>query len=219
MELWRSPNKQQDWPKNAHNVSLFPEYFEVTRGLKKLRYKNQSWEEGGGWPSTVFRFMPQLYFLLYFQSTKLTLVALCTLQTVQSKSPRESHQEVKSFKPPTLSPVTKTISSLERMHGGWEDSLGGQVLGAQACEPAGDPQDSGEAETGCGELIQQSIASSASVLGEHRSHHTHTHTHTQAHLVEGTISIYMHTFIHSSIFFSPPPFSFQGLYSNYSEIW
>ena len=166
------------------------------------------------------------YFLPYFQSTKLTPVALCTLQTVQSKSPRESHQEVKSFKPATLSPVTKTISSLERMHGGWEDSLGGQVLAAQACEPAGDPQDSGEAETGCGELIQESIASSASVLRQHRSHHTHTHTHThtpihtQAHLGGGTtISIYMHTFIHSSIFFSPPPFSFQGLYSNYSEIW
>ena len=48
MELWRSPKKQKDCPKNAHNVSLFPEYFEVTRGLKKLRYKNQSWEEGGG---------------------------------------------------------------------------------------------------------------------------------------------------------------------------
>ena len=158
------------------------------------------------------------YFLPYFQSTKLTPVALCTLQTVQSKSPRESHQEVKSFKPPTLSPVTKTISSLERIHGGWEGSLGGQVLAAQACEPAGDPQDSGEAETGCGELTQQSIASSASGLSQHRSHHTHTHT--QAHLGGGTtISIYMHTFIHSSIFFSPPPFSFQGLYSNYSEIW
>ena len=83
-------------------------------------------------------------FLPYFQSTKLSPVALCTLQTVQSKSPRESHQEVKSFKPATLSPVTKTISSLERMHGGWEDSLGGQVLAAQACEPAGDPQDSGK---------------------------------------------------------------------------
>ena len=89
-----------------------------------------------------------IYFLPYFQSTKLTPVAVCTLQTVQSRSPRESHQEVKSFKPPTLSPVTKTINSLERMHGGWEGSLGGQVLAAQACEPAGDPQDSGEAETG-----------------------------------------------------------------------
>ena len=117
------------------------------------------------------------YFLPYFQSTKLTPVALCTLQTVQSKSPRESHQEVKSFKPATLSPVTKTISSLERMHGGWEGSLGGQVLAAQACEPAGDPQDSGEAETRHGELIQESIARSASITHTH----THTHTHTQTH--------------------------------------
>ena len=145
------------------------------------------------------------YFLPYFQSTKLTPVALCTLQTVQSKSPRESHQEVKSFKPATLSPVTKTISSLERMHGGWEGSLGGQVLAAQACEPAGDPQDSGEAETGCGELIQQSIASSASVLSQHRSHHTHTHTHTHTHPHTGTprgrdnnfhLYAHLHPFIH-----------------------
>lgn len=137
MELWRSPKKQKDCPKNAHNVSLFPEYFEVTRGLKKLRYKNQSWEEGGGVAPLSFQiYATTTYFLPYFQSTKLTPVALCTLQTVQSKSPRESHQEVKSFKPATLSPVTKTISSLERMHGGWEGSLGGQVLAAQACEPA-----------------------------------------------------------------------------------
>ena len=147
------------------------------------------------------------YFLPYFQSTKLTPVALCTLQTVQSKSPRESHQEVKSFKPPTLSPVTKTISSLERMHGGWEGTLGGQVLAAQACEPAGDPQDSGEAETGRGELIQQSIASSASVLSQQRSHHTHTHTHTHPHTGtprgrDNNFRLYAH--LHPFIHFLPP---------------
>jgi hypothetical protein len=57
---YEEAKKQQEYPKNAHNVSLFQEYFEVTRGLKKLRYKNQSWEEGGGWHSSVFRFMPQI---------------------------------------------------------------------------------------------------------------------------------------------------------------
>ena len=163
------------------------------------------------------------YFLPYFQSTKLTPVALCTLQTVQSKSPRESHQEVKSFKPPTLSPVTKTISSLERMHGGWEGSLGGQVLAAQACEPAwGSPGFRGSRDrqwgTDSGKLCKFSLWPGSVQEPSHT--HTHTPIHTQAHLGGGTtISIYMHTFIHSSIFSSPATFLFQGLYSNYSEIW
>ena len=164
-------------------------------------------------------------FLPYFQSTKLTPVALCTLQTVQSKSPRESHHEVKSFKPATLSPVTKTISSLERMHGGWEGSLGGQVLAAQACEPAwGSPGFRGSRDrpwgTDSAKHCKFSLCARSAKEPSHTHTHTHTPIHTQSHLGGGTtISIYMHTFIHSSIFFSPPPFSFQGLYSNYSEIW
>ena len=160
-----------------------------------------------------------IYFLPYFQSTKLTPVALCTLQTVQSKSPRESHQEVKSFKPPTLSPVTKTISSLERMHGGWEGSLGGQVLAAQACEPAwGSPGFRGSRDRLWG--TDSAKHCKFSLCAQSAQEPTHTHRHTPGHLGgRTTISIYMHTFIHSSIFFSPPPFSFQGLYSNYSEIW
>lgn len=114
------------------------------------------------------------YFLPYFQSTKLTPVALCTLQTVQSKSPRESHQEVKSFKPATLSPVTKTISSLERMHGGWEGSLGGQVLATQACEPAwGSP---GFRGTDSGKLCKFSLWPRSAQEPSHTHPSTHRHT-------------------------------------------
>ena len=121
------------------------------------------------------------YFLPYFQSTKLTPVALCTLQTVQSKSPREIQQEVKSFKPATLSPVTKTISSLERMHGGWEGSLGGQVLAAQACEPAwGSPGFRGSRDrlwgTDSGKLCKFSLCARSAQEPSHT--HTHTHPHT-----------------------------------------
>jgi hypothetical protein len=97
--------------------------FSSNQGLKKT--KIQKSKLGSGWAVAQLSFQiyaTTTYFLPYFQSTKLTPVALCTLQTGQSKSPRESHQEVKSFKQPTLSPVTKTISSLEGIYGGWEDS-------------------------------------------------------------------------------------------------
>ena len=139
------------------------------------------------------------YFLPYFQSTKLTPVALCTLQTVQSKSPRESHQEVKSFKPPTLSPVTKTISSLERMHGGWEGSLGGQVLAAQACEPAwGSPGFRGSRDRPWGtdsrKALQVQPLASVSTGAI-----THTPIHTQAHLGGGTTISFIPFLLPSSI--------------------
>ena len=146
------------------------------------------------------------YFLPYFQSTKLTPVALCTLQTVQSKSPRESHQEVKSFKPATLSPVTKTISSLERMHGGWEGSLGGQVLAAQACEPAwGSPGFRGSRDRLWGTDSGKHCKISLWPLSAQEPSHTHTHTHTHTLPHTGTprgrdnnfhLYAHLHPFIH-----------------------
>ena len=188
--------------------------------LKKTKIQKSKLGRGWGVAQLSFQiYATTTYFLPYFQSTKLTPVALCTLQTVQSKSPRESHQEVKSFKPATLSPVTKTISSLERMHGGWEGSLGGQVLAAQACEPAwGSPGFRGSRDRLWGTYSAKHCK--FSLCAQSAQEPTHTHRHTQGHLGgRTTIFIYMHTFFHSSIFFSPPPFSFQGLYSNYSEIW
>ena len=118
-------------------------------------------------------------FLPYFQSTKLTPVALCTLQTGQSKSPRESQQEVKSFKAATLSPITKTINSLERMHGGWEGSLGGQVLAAQACEPAwGSPGFRGSRDRLWGTDSAKHCKFSLCARSAQEPSHTHTHSGT-----------------------------------------
>ena len=141
-------------------------------------------------------------FLPYFQSTKLTPVALCTLQTVQSKSPRESHQEVKSFKPATLSPVTKTISSLERMHGGWEGSLGGQVLAAQACEPAwGSPGFRGSRDRLWGTYSAKHCKFSLWPQSAEEPSHTHPHTGTPRGR-DNNFHLYahLHPFIH---FFLP----------------
>ena len=65
------------------------------------------------------------------------------------------------------------------MHGGWEGSLGGQVLAAQACEPAwGSPGFRGSRDRLWGTDSAKHCKFSLCAQSAQEPSHTHTLTHT-----------------------------------------